>query len=152
MKRLSRSVALAAGLLAALVLQTWPGSAAPGLVVGVGVWNQGGRVSTLEMVGLNPQPEPPSRTALVLHTSGATVVSITITCATRPGPRIYVATGRGSNGRSYAIRIHDRGLAAIPGLPDRGDAVGFASYAHPPSPCQDPGSTAPLIAGDFIVR
>lgn len=144
---------IATTLLAALVLQAWPSSAAPvSLVVGVGVWNEGGRVSTLEMVGLNPQPEPPSSPSLVIHTSGATVVLITITCAVRPDPRTYIATGRGNNGRSYAIRIEDRGLLAIPGLPDRGDVLGFASFAHPPSPCRDPGNVVPLAVGDFIVR
>jgi hypothetical protein len=151
MKSIKRGT-VATILLGALVLQVWPSSAAPGLVVGAGVWNQGGRVSTLEMVGLNPQPEPPSRTAVVIHTSGATVVLITITCAARPDPSVYLATGRGNNGRFYAIRIEDRGALAIPGLPDRGDTVGFASYEFPPSPCQEPGNRVSLVAGDFIVR
>ena len=140
-------------LIVSVVLQAWPsGGAAPvKLVAGVGAWNNAGRVSTLEMVGLNPQPEPPSRTAFLLHTSGASAVVITISCATTPAPRTYLATGRGSNGRWYQIRIKDNGFSIA--LNDRvRDVIGIASHAFPPNPCSDPGNASSVLAGDFIVR
>jgi hypothetical protein len=140
-------------LTATLLVQAWPSGAAPvRLVLGAGIWVNGGRVSTLEMVGLNPQPEPPSRPlTLILHTSGASIVVITPTCATSPAPRTYLATGRGSNGRFYQIRIQDNGIW-LPTPDSRRDTVGIASNLHPPSPCSDPGNSVPITAGDFIVR
>lgn len=146
-------MALAIVLAAAMTVEAIPsGATAPiSIVVGVGVFNSAGRVSTLEMVGLNPQPEPPSRQAIVLHTSGARAVLIRLTCATSPDPRTFVATGQGTNGLWYRISIRDRGLLSI-GADRARDIVGIDPVAVPPNPCQPPVVTRSLIAGDFIVR
>ena len=134
-----------ATLVVAVIVQAAAAAAPVRYVIGVGVWQSGGRVSTLEMVGLNPQPEPPSLTALAIYTSGASVVKIKITCAKVPQPGTYVATGRGTNGRFYLIKIVN--LSTGRG----GDRVGVASLAVPPSPCAET-PTVPLLAGDFFVH
>ena len=147
------AIGLSMLLATTIVAQALPSGAAPvGLVVGAGIFVNGGRVSTLEMVGLNPQPEPPSRPlTLIVHTAGASAVVITPTCAATPAPRTYLATGRGSDGRFYQIRIQDNGIW-LPTPDRRRDTVGIASQLFPPSPCSDPGSSRAILAGDFIVR
>ena len=115
-------------------------------IVGVGAWNTAGRVSTLEMVGLNPQPEPPSRTAIAIYTSGATAVRISVTCTRKPEPNRYVATGKGSNGLWYLITIVNA-TSSTRG----GDRVGVTPVAVPPNPCTET-STGTLTAGEFFLR
>lgn len=124
--------------------QTSAGAGPIPYIVGVGEWDSGGRVSTLTMVGLNPQPEPPSRPAFAIHTSGANIVRIGITCAGRPTPNRYIATGMGSNGRWYLISII---TARTIGQADR---VGVTPVDVPPNPCAET-STVPLTIGKFLI-
>lgn len=130
--------------------EAWPGRVdlRPRVVTGIGVLGSGGRVSTLEMVGLNPQPEPPSRPTLALYTKGASIVLIRISCSSMPESHTLIATGKGSNGLWYQLKIVDRGLP----VGRARDGVGIAPSSHPPSPCGDPGTLTSLTAGDFLVR
>ena len=139
------TVWIAVGLLALSLAHGSAGAAPVHYVIGVGVWNSGGRVSTLEMVGLNPQPEPPSRTAIAIYTSGAAVVSIRISCAAMPRPDTYAATGKGTNGLWYRITIVNARSLGAP------DLVGVNPVAVPPNPCSET-ATVPLTVGAFFIR
>ena len=152
MKARIATIGLVTAVALSIICSVLPSSAAPSVVVGIGVWNSAGRVSTLEMVGLNPQPEPPSRPVLIVYTSGAGLVRITPSCTARPEPRTFVATGRGSNGLWYQVSIRDVGLLSVPGTDRASDVVGVVSSFFPPNPCEPPGSVSVIAAGDFIVR
>lgn len=143
MPRIAKWFVLGIGVLTLTV--TCVGAAPARSVAGIGVWNSGGRVSTLEMVGLNPQPEPPSRTAIAIYTSGAAVVRIALKCATTPSPNRFVATGRGTDGLWYLVTIV---TARGAGQPDR---VGVTPVGHPPSPCAE-SPTVAVTVGRFAIR
>jgi len=67
------------------------------------------------------------------------------------GGHTYIATGKGSDGRYYAIEIVDRGVPpAVPGSPI--DLVGVAVTQLPPGPCAPPGASSVVQLGGFVVR
>lgn len=144
------TAALSVGVLA---VATAPSTAAPQphLIAGAGTWNVGSVVHTLEWVGLNPQPEPPSAPFhVVVYTQGIRATLIRLSCAHFSGGarvRNFVGSGIGTNGVFYSISVSDRGFGTVLGPVD---AVGVEPQAFPPNPCQET-LLRPLARGEFVI-